>query len=360
MGLRKSFDAADPVSYRLAADIDPVIYGEITFHPELTTPPRVYGEELSALGAVWGGRDGNRYGPSTFSVLGTTNQIYWPSWGINRWRFDGQAGRLLERQTDVALSAVIATNPRFAVEPSGALWWWGTPYYPAYASALDGDTFAAAGLSVGGADFGAASGFRDFNVDRAADRVFVRPASNNAGQISIWRLSTKAKIADIWTPGATKGIVLTHDGYVYVVDELAWLCCYDYDGRLCGALKASRPPASPLGVVYGWDPYYKRLLRVVGTANAPDGASTMRVEGYYPQPEEWTLTPPVPLKVPRKSRPVYSFAHVAGEGGEPMAARRVTFTAGISSSTVAADANGDGLAQLTPDAAGALLVEVTT
>src|SRR5690242_14054815 len=95
MGLRKVFTAADVAAYRLPWDGDPV---PITYNGDLITAPRIYGEEISGVAAVWGGRDPNIAGPSSVSFLATMRQIYWPGWGISRWRFDGQEGHLLERQ----------------------------------------------------------------------------------------------------------------------------------------------------------------------------------------------------------------------------------------------------------------------
>lgn len=354
MGLRQCFTAADPLAYRLPADIDPSPF-EFLYHPDLLVAPRVYGEEIATVAAVWGGRDPNRYGPSSISVLAIMRQVRWPGWDITRWKHDGQEGRLLSR--DVGLGgATMSTNGRFSVEPGGAVWWYGDPYV-ARAAELDAATLQETGSVILGADFGTLA-LPAFAVDRAADRVFMR-TDTSGSRVQVHRLSTQAKLADIWAPGEVRSIVLTHDGHVYLVDVLDWICCYDYEGRFRGALKATRAPSAPFGVVYGWDHYFKRLLRVVGTASATDGASTVRPEGFFPEPEAWELSPPLPLKVPRKGRTIYSFAHIAGEGGEPLAGRRLTFTAGAASSTVAADANGDALAPLTPAASGALLVQVT-
>lgn len=352
MGLRKPFTASDPLAYRLASEM-----GTFWLHyaPDLITPPRVYGEELTGLGAVWAGHDPNRYGPSSLSVLASMRQDDYPGWDITRWKHDGQEGRALSRDVGVG-DAVMATYARFTVEPSGVVWWFGDPY-TTRAVELDSATLAEAGAVIVGSDFGALT-LPAFAVDRAADRVFMRK-DTSGNRVEVFRLSTKVKLVDLWAPGEVRSIVLTHDGFVYLVDVLEWICCYDYEGRFRGALKATRAPAAPFGVIYGWDHYFKRLLRVVGTASATDGASTVRPEGFFPEPEAWELTPPLPLKVPRKGRSIYSFAHIAGEGGEPLGGRRLTVTADGASSTVAADANGDARAALTPDATGALLVEVT-
>ncbi len=354
MGLRSAF-LSDLIPYRLAADMDPDIFGQFTYNGDLIAAPRVYGEEVTGVGAVWGGRDPNIAGPSSVSFLASMRQIYWPSWSLARWRMDGQKGHLLERQVSPpGATAVMTTYPAFSVEPGGTLWWWGNPYAPR-AAALRTETLEASGATIEGADFGLLQ-LRAFAIDRGADRVFL---GTGVGQVAVYRLSTKTKLADLFTPGEIIQVVLTHDGYAYLVDTLEWICAYDYDGTLVGAMRASRALSAPKGLCYGWDAYYKRILRVVGSAPATDGASTMRVGGFYPQPEAWELTPPLPLKVPRKGRTIYSLAHMAGEGGEPLAGRRLTFTTGGVSSTSATDANGDARAAITPGVAGALLVQVT-
>jgi hypothetical protein len=361
MGLLRCFEAEDLLEYQLwdgSADA--------SYNAYLITPPRIYAEEIRPTtgrpGALWGGADPNRWGPSSISFFAVTSQVRWPSWGAGRWKLDGRFGRKLERLSGAtAFGQMGVTTGLLSVEPAGAVWEFaGHPFIDANGAVLmDVDTMTVTSQLIRPEDFAghAAGAMVDFAVDRAADRVWIRWLTNNVGQVSVYRLSTRELLHEIWAPNQTNGVVLTHDGFVYVVDVLDWLCVYDYEGRLHGAMRHPRLVSHPGGVCYGWDAYYRRLLRLEGTPVAVDGASTLRVEAFYPVPQAALLSPPVPRQVPRAGRRVYVLSRAVGEGAEPIVGRAAQLggdVAGAGSS----DHQGDVVVAVTPAASGPLEVEV--
>lgn len=362
MGLVRCFEAEDPIAYRLWDGESAAPYNAY-----LITPPRLYAEEIRPAvgrpGALWGGADPNRWGPSSIGFFAATSHIWWPSWGAGRWKLDGQYGRALARQSGgTATGALAVTYGLFAVEPSGAVWEFaGHPILDANGAVLmDVDTMQVTPQIIRPEDFAGHAGdaMADVAVDRAADRVWIRWGANNVGQVSVYRLSTHALLHEIWAPNKTNGLVLSHDGFVYVADVLDWLCVYDYDGRLHGAMRNPRLVSQPGGVCYGWDAYYRRLLRLEGTPVAADGASTLRVEAFYPVPQAALLSPPIPRQVPRAGRRIYVLSRAVGEGAEPIVGRVAKLSGGVTAAG-STDRHGDAAIPVTPPAAGALEVEVS-
>lgn len=340
--------------------------------PPLGTPPlgRMYGEEivtpggLVRPGAVWGTADPTEEGPGEIRFLALVEKVVWPSWDVNLWRFTSATGKRRGKTTIGNLGSVMASGGKFFVERTGAVW--------VYDSHVLVDSLGAAIVSpdsawpTGGAvlpgDFAghATDAILDFAIDRVADRVWIRWAFGPLGCVKVYRLSTREELAAIYTPNETNGIALTHDGCVYVFDVLEWICLYDYEGRLRGAMRAPRSNANLYGAAYGWDPVYKRLLRVVNTPCASTGASTLRIEGYAPVPEAAILSPPIPRQVPRKGRTIYVLAQACGEGAEAMIGLPASATVGAS--TVAeggTDPEGDAVLAYTPAATGPLTMGIS-
>lgn len=359
MGLQKCFEAADLLDYRLWANQCSNLYNEY-----LITPPRIYCEEVHAVkaggtrpGALYASQEDSPAGVSVINFVAACDQVCWPSWNVTRWTIDGAEGRKLRRVTLDGAAAL--SNDLIAVEPGGSLWWF-SGYADAFqggAVLLNSDTLAATSTKIAYADFGK-TGIEDFAIDRASDRVFVRWLSNNVGQVSIHKLSTRELIADIWAPNKTNGIVLTNDGFIYLTDVYGWICVYDFDGNFYGAMKHPAPSGVKGGFSFGWDAYYKRLLYLPGTPCATDGASALRVQGFYPLPSTELLSAPIPLSVPRKNRPIYVFSHLTGIGGEPRGGRPVTIGGSAPATMARTDPDGDAVFQVTPQNAGQFTVEV--
>jgi hypothetical protein len=318
---------------------------------------------LSRPGAVWGAHDPNRWDQASIKFMANMSQICWPSWSTKVWRFDAARGRPLG--TFYGSSILLDL---FAVEPDGSVWWFGVTadaYHggPVLLS-LSSASVAATTTVIPAATFEGAISIEDFGLDRAAHRAFVRSNVTGTGKVTIYDFDlatmTATKIADIFTPNQTAGVALTLDGFVYLADVLDWICVYDYDGNFHGAYRNPRANSHLYGAAYGWDQAYKRLLRVENTPANALGASTLKIEGFYPVPAEAILTPPIPRQVPRKNRRVYVFSHLCGEGGEPLTGRPATLEhGGAVVGEGPTDTDGDVAIAVTPAAAGPYDAEIT-
>lgn len=383
MALRRAFRATDRIQYALWPG--PAAPPLVHYADYLISAPRLYQEELACFnstyspGILYVTPGANPYGSTVINFFSVLTTVAWPSWGTARWRFDGQAGHLLgvDHFTTAFSSGAIVFD-QMTSEPNGSLWWFGQ-HADAYHSGpvqVDPVTFGPPGGTWGTSPYpassfldkngGATIGYADFAIDRAGDRLFARWLTSNVGEVSIYRLSTLAYLTSIYTPNKTCGVVLTHDGFVYVADEADWLCVYDYNGVFQNAFRNPRRSdygaavASGFGsgVAYGWDRYYKRILFVGATPNAADGACKMRIWGYYPVPDAAGVTPPLPRQVPRAGRRVYVVSHCYGEGAEPLASRSATAT-GADVGSAVTDREGDAVVAVTASAAGTLPVEIS-
>lgn len=396
MGLRRCFRANDTLRYPEYEKPNPAAGTKIpnivawAYNNWLLTAPRICTETLGALsqqlpeyyaayntggyspGVIFPGVEENLHSPYIFTYFSVMSCAYWPSWGSRSWKFDDQFGNLLTTQAYGSLFGSGGTGyGRFAYEPSGFLWTFaGHPFINDTSAALvDQTTFTPTDTTlINVAEWEAALGrglttVSDFNVDRQADRVFIRWSSNSGGHVEIYRLSTKEKIGDMYVPNASSGIVLTADGWVYLVDNFDWICVYDYDGRFYNAFKNPRREAyygGSGGVAMGWDPFMKRLLFAGCVADGTNGQSRVRVEGFYPTAEASDVTLPLPRSVPRVGRKLTIFSHLSGEGLEPLAARSSSLqVGGVTKTTGATDVSGDTIFQLTPASTADLAVSIT-
>lgn len=373
MGLKSCFRAADRLWYPIWDKdryCDPPWEN---YYNDLITSPRLYMEELACFrfgadpGLIWVSRESNHRSETTINYLGTTANAEWPSWGARQWKLDNQDGYAIETIPRGNFSGISMGN--FAYEPPGFLWsFGGHPFTSGYAAALiDSVSLLPTEIELLNiAEWEAALGksllaIRDFNVNRSADRIWVRWMTDRWNHISVYRLSTKEFLADLYTPNATAGIVLTADGWVYVADTDDWICVYDYEGRYYNAFKNPRRETyfgGRGGYAKGWDPINKRLLFAGAVANSVNGQCRMRIVGYYPVAEPAALTIPLPRTVPRATRRTVFMSHLRGEGGEPLASRSTQITGAVTT-TVATDQHGDILVTVTPSQSGTVELDMS-
>ncbi len=359
MGLQPCFTAADALDYQLWDGVVPGTH----YNDYLITPPRVYSEELQAItttytgGTMWVERSGNKYSEYTLNHWAVMTQYAWPGWGLKRWRLDAQFGH---RVSSTAWVGSVVMD-QITYEPSGFIWWFGAhaDAYQGGPTLVDASSLAPTTTHITNAQWRDAKGnvpggATDFAIDRGNDRMMVRWNTNAVGEVGIYKYSTKQLLANIYTPNSTCGIIVTGDGFIYVVDVLDWLIEYDYNGVFQNAFRNPRRQTylgGNGGVVYGWDPFFKRLLFAGVTPNAANGACTVRPQGFYPVAAQAALTPPIPRQVPRKNKRTTFFSHLCGEGAEALA-NRTAAVSGIVVSTPTSDLDGDIIFTATPPAAG--------
>lgn len=373
MGLVKCFEAESYFEYDLYPRPSS-LFGGVEYHTYLKTPPRTHCEEHAAVGTVWTECDPNRWGKTSISHLANLNQVEWPSWNVSRWRVDGTYGRKyvdLDGNTSYRnREGYSVVWDKFSWEPrgnGGRLWWYGahadayhggpvplvsgagvTSADPAVGMALSAQVDQAINLVSG---WGLRGGATCFAMDADNERMFAQWDGANIGEVKVFRYPRDGSfdpdvhyLGSIFTPGHTVGTFLSTDGFAYVHDSLGWICVYDYNARFYGALRdVTKIADSPWkGTCWGWDPFFKRLLRVRVTAPAVNGASTVRAEGFYPIIKEAYLSPPIPRSVPRVGRKTYFVSHVLGESrAEPIIGRRLKATIDGQVRYAATDQHGD-------------------
>lgn len=388
MALTRVFRAQDLVQYRHGPVEFP--FGA-HFFPEVEALGQVeefaYITVAAPVGVVWARTDFAETDYTLF-VLSKMHPINFPSWSINEWRFDPLTGQRFsydDENESWSLSSALQDDPQPAhridfgtfnadlidtvhVEPNGNLWWFGAAAtaFNGGAIQLNAATYQPFGDPISPDDFLDPRGnppidIQDFAIDRNSDRLFVRWSTNNVGEVSIYRFSTREFITNIFAPNQTCGIVLTQDGFIYVADEQDWLCQYDYDGVFYGALRNTRRSeylGGRGGFAYGWDSRYRRLLFLGGVPNEENGDSQLRVYGMFPTPDAALVTPPIPREVPRRGRRTMVFARIFGDGAEPISSTRVSVT-GTAEQNASSDLDGDIVFAIEPENTDPYVVELS-
>lgn len=348
------------------------------YSPDLVTNGRVYGEEPfqryasgshSMYGAMWAQKEGLA---STINLFIPMRQAAWPSWNASVWKFDSASGVCLRRTPTkaVGVEGVSVLYDRFTAETlSGRLWWFGLhadAYYHSFIG-IDPTTFKTNGLEIDWNTFDDPPGNTKnatsaLGLDQDQGVAYVRWTGNPVRAVDAYKRradGTWAWTHRIWAGAAVDQILLTDVGLVYLIDQNDWLSLYSAGGAYQGAVRNPRSAACPFGYMYAWDRFYRRLLFLAGTENEADGASTMRIEGFYPIPQATNLTPPIPLARPRKGKRLCVLAHFSGEGGEPIASTRGVLKAdGTPVAQASADAAGDFTFAYTPESSGPVTMEV--
>ena len=380
MGLIKHFES-EPMPYGAWCGVAPGEIGTATdntthnhefiyYHPELVTPPRIYPEEPQSfsgngykLGCLWSVNEPTLNGPTTLCFLSVLRKYHWPSWDIRVWKMDGKTGSFLSSKLGASVFGDDSPGITYGAitwEPQGHLW-----EYAGHVAVdglgavqLDPATLGpVAGTNILPAAFPGheSDSIQEFAIDRRPgfDRMFIRWSSDRVGQVRVYKASTLEELTQVYACAQVQQLLVTNDGFLYVMDVAGWLHVYNFEGAYHGSVRHPQNETYPGGVAWGWDGQYKRLLRVAGTANESNGGSTLKIEGFYPVPEVTFLSPAIPRQVPRKGRTFYSLAHLCGEGGEPIAGRAVVVTGGASG-TFFTGPEGDANIRITPTSTDSL------
>lgn len=363
--------------------------GTVYANADLLSGGRVYEEELASLTAraspdpygstayrkpcaVWGDKD-------TVNVWAMLRCTWTPvGFVYRRWSLDSFSGAevpsLYTRAGFYEGSREAYCDTQMCVENgrgqsawligSGAVWLFGARETAVYGGPqevdYDGTTV---NRTVTESAYGLTGYAVDFARDYANDRIWFRQSTGENGLVSMFKISDYSLVATLYAANATKGIIPTGDGFVWLIDSFDWHHLYDYDGVYWGSMR------NPLGVIptggraYGWDVRTRRLLEVTGTASGSAGVSTIYVRGFYMQAQAAYLSKLVPRSVPMKNRTTYFFLHCYGEGGEPIASRPVGLTAsvplGITAQVAITDGDGDAVASQTPATIGTNTADAT-
>lgn len=269
------------------------------------------------------------------------------------WQLDPSDGSTVFGPINSTISGIhISADTLYTADPSGKLWIFGLwvqtdmlgahtvanftsnpngGIFPNSFDAINGSQILYANYTAGGT----LGTVEDFGVDRNSNLLWLRGASYNAGKVCCFNYTTGALIATLYAPHATKGIVPTGDGFVFIIDNYQWVHLYDYAGAYWGS---ARNPAGYTGA-YGWDPIYKRLLVL----------NSGTVTAFRFSPNAVKLTTPIPRQVPRKNQITYFFLNVCGDGGEGVSARMCALTnEGAAIGSKLSDEDGDIIERIVP------------
>lgn len=170
---------------------------------------------------------------------------------------------------------------------------------------------------------------RCFAVDEARNRIALAPQGSGFGNdsISVHRMSDGQMIFTMPVASIPIDMCFDDEARLYTIGAGGIITVIDYvRGRPLGVV---RVPMERLGghastqLRCTWDYRLRRLLVLARTPEQEDGASTTRLQGYFPQPGPVGLTPPVPLVVPRRGRKVPVLVHVYSLAGNALGGRTV-------------------------------------
>jgi hypothetical protein len=375
MGMLETFES-DTLRYRGWQLLDNNGYNSF-----LIAGSRVFGEELAAVsdvsylrggGTLWAGVGDGVINTSVIHILAFLLTIERP-FELTKWRQDGEGGESVESDgysvpgTGGGAGYGTQQLTKFSAEPKVgnsadgySVWAFGSNIQSLYGGPtyVRPESYIPDSLVyIVPADYSLADMNEDFAQDSTNYRLWARSSSDTPGVVHMYEnLGSISLVADLYSANPTRGIFPDTDGYVHIFDDYGFLHTYDYAGSYWGS---SRQPLdiSALGYMVGWDNVFKRLLIAQVTASAVNGQSTITVKGYKPEPDPSYLTIGIPKHVPRKNRKTYYFAHVTGEGAEPIAGQVAKAGTKLISNT---DADGDLLGDTTPASAGSIAINLTT
>lgn len=357
-----------------------------TYNQDLRANGRIYGEELLGFptlhGALWADEEANPLGPSTISFFGLTRQVCYPSWALGRWVFDGARGVCLFRaNVSPSIEATYGGRvwyERFSCDPSnGDVWTYGVGglgYGTAPACRLGlPDSFDPDGVEIPFTVFPeeyseGTSGARAFAINRGRKRLAIAHIATMADRAILYRLTSDGASGGTWgveyvrtifAPNWIKALFWTADGLLYVHDVANFLHVWGRDGEEYQGTVRFVPSVEGSDLLVSWDRFYRRILAVEATPNEADGASTLRVRGFYPVPEATRISDPIPLLVPRKGRTIPVLVQITGDGVEPISGRTARVAGGALSAFGTSDASGNAVVRVTPTTTGDLTLTAT-
>lgn len=329
------------------------------YNPELVTPPRIYAEELYFPLGLFSKRDATASSPSTITLIGMTNRIYWPGWELMTWRFDGVTGAFLDR---AALAGDIYAGSLYL---SGlvqgfdfSLWAWTDV---GVIKEFDPESYALL-QTIDDSHFGR-TGVASPLADKSRD-IMIMPATSSVAQIIVYALSSGAVVRTINVSGAPLSICAEDDKRLYVLCSNYVLNLVDYStGEVISAYRCPLPPSASY-VMITWDRVFRRILVYAQVANAADGSSQTQIRGFYPVPLATHLTTLIPLVPPRRGRQIPVLLRAVGDTGEPIAGVTCNLTAVgdglIQRAPGGTDSNGEAIVTLLCVSAGSVDLNAST
>lgn len=271
-----------PVPYRTTDELDPVLFGGITYNEDIPAP---YAERLnSGLTPTGLWIDGDRV-----VMSGWTDQVWWPGWGILRWEFNAITGAFIERDTfvggyyanDVSQGAGGELYLQYVtgqVYPLGP-----KPGYELLTDeVIDPDTY----------------GYIDFTNAYFFDRVRNRAVFGGQSSVStlrVFEFISGTHIRDIVTPSGVIDIVHDEGSRVFVLLANKAVLSLDYESGQVFSYVRLPQVSNVTDARIAWLKAYRRLLVAEYTPDNPDGSGTTVIRGYRYTPVPVHVCKPIPL-----------------------------------------------------------------
>lgn len=347
---------SDVLRYALPGDPE-ITNTSPDYYPELIMPPRIYAEELAAIDAVFVNRETIADADFVIHVVGTTHQIYYPSYNFIDWRFNGMTGAYIDRRVGLT-----GTLYDYQIHPArdGSLW--RVSILGSFFE-IDPVTFEEiADTRQAAAKYGAI--ILDLPlVDRSQNLVVMKTNLESNQSVGVYDFTSGALIRRINVSGNPKDIFAEDNRRCYVLTTENMVNLIDFTtGEILSTLKAPPVEAGALGSLLTWDRYLRRFLRFTWRANAADGASLSDIAGYYPIPIAIGISKAIPLWPPRIGRTVPCLTRAFGDAGEAIPG--VKLEAVVTGATAAlappaTDNDGEALIHVACTAAGAATLDLT-
>jgi hypothetical protein len=353
---------SQPFLYRLPASISS---GTPLYHPELTTPPRIYGEEYDGGGVtvIFLNEEQLVGGYDVIYLWLTKNMVFFPGYNYSLYRFNATTGEYL---------GLIDTDATLFV-------------FAKFAQGLDGTVYrcddtlkifkcqvSAAGVTSDGvviydlSTFTGVTSIDAFNIDTVNDIALI--CANVANQLRVHNLSTGALLRTVALPASAVQVMPASNGKCYVMSSNHIMTLIDY---LAGTVASSFQvqdtfDASIPGVTVAWDAKYNRFLSWVYAPVDTTGQNTSVIKGYFPVPQPTALVAPIPLKPPRHYSTTPLLVRLCGDLGEPVGGVVISL---ISSDTSLAavvgfpaitDGDGEAVGNILDLGEGAVTITATT
>jgi hypothetical protein len=317
---------SQPFAYRLPGNISG---GAQAYHAELTTPPRIYGEEYDGGGVtvIFLNQEQLIDGYEVIYLWLTQNMVFFPGFNYTLYRFNATTGEYLGR---IDSSATLFIFSRFAQALDGTIYRCDETF-KVFKCQVD-PVLGVTSDGVVAFDFSLFAGITSvdaFNIDASNNIVLL--GANVANQLRIHNLATGALISTVTLPANLVQIMPESAGRCYVMTADHVMCLIDYTlGIVLSSFRIQDAfnPALP-GVTVTWDTKYRRFLSWVYTPPDTTGQNTSTINGYFPMPIATALMDPIPLAAPRKYNSVPVLTRLFGDLGEPIGGAIIDFTPSV-------------------------------
>jgi hypothetical protein len=366
--LQQTF-VTQPFLYRLPEDIPITGFPLAFYHPELTTAPRIYGEEWDGgTTALFLNPEDIADGYEVIWLGIDENMIRWPGYNFTWYRFNASTGEYLGRVDSAASDWLFSI---FGQSRDGTLWKLRnsvTPFQAFPCVVTPTSVTPSSSASFDFTNFETVTELFAFLID--VDQNLLIANANVESNVKVWNLTTGKIIRTIALPSFATVVMAVDDRQCYVMTSTGILCLVDYQaGEVITSFavqaNGSTSPFTSYKTI-AYDTNYRRFLSWNYTPVDGSGQNTSVIQGFYPVPIAVGITKPIPLRPPRKFRTVPILNRIYGDMGEACGGGVVSLivsdpTLGtIAGFPALTDTDGESIGSLACLAPGAPLILAST